>query len=97
VLGQHVLVELFDDWPNMIGSETFIMVAFRCTENSTPWPWRRRSAAMKAQRLAAHDGASMISPALTAVFSFSTVVVPSVPSVRSSRPSSAIRADFSLP
>ena len=30
--------------PNMIGSETFIIVAFRCSENSTPWPWHRRSA-----------------------------------------------------
>ena len=23
-------------WPKMIGSETFIIVAFRCTENRTP-------------------------------------------------------------
>ncbi len=24
-------------WPNMIGSETFIMVALRCSESSTPF------------------------------------------------------------
>jgi hypothetical protein len=28
-------VELADAWPNMMGSETFIIVALRCSENST--------------------------------------------------------------
>ncbi len=36
VLVEHVLEEHLTAWPNMIGSETFIIVAFRCSENSTP-------------------------------------------------------------
>ncbi len=84
----------------MIGSETFIMVAFRCSENSTPWA-RASSiwACRKVLSLAVDStAASMISPALTGVFSFSTVLVPSaaVSSILTS-PASAIRADFSLP
>ena len=31
-------------WPKMIGSETFIIVAFMCTENRRPAFWRRRPA-----------------------------------------------------
>ena len=42
-------------WPKRIGSETFIIVALRWTENSTPCPWRPRSGHQEgAQRPAAH-------------------------------------------
>ena len=30
------LKKTFTAWPKMMGSETFIMVAFMCSENSTP-------------------------------------------------------------
>ncbi len=65
----------------MIGSETFIMVAFRCTENSTPWAFASAICASRKLRSAVRliTEASMISPAFTAVFSFSTFLVPSVP------------------
>jgi hypothetical protein len=36
VLGEHVGEVRRTAWPKMIGSETFIIVAFRCSENSTP-------------------------------------------------------------
>ena len=44
-------------WPKMIGSETFIIVAFRCTENSTPSALARAICAARnvAQRGHAHD------------------------------------------
>ena len=63
----------------MIGSDTRIIVVFKWTENSTPRSRasatcsdRKRSSA--ARRITA---ASRISPALTAVFSLSTVTSPS--------------------
>ena len=63
----------------MIGSETFIIVAFRCTENRTPcslasatWPARNSSSA--ARRMTA---ASMTSPASSGVDCLSTVTLPS--------------------
>jgi hypothetical protein len=48
----------------MIGSETFIMVAFRCTDSSTPLAWRLRSGGDEAaQGLLLMTAQSMISPA----------------------------------
>ena len=45
-------------WPKMIGSETFIIVAFRCTENSTPSALARAICSARNVRSAAtpHDG-----------------------------------------
>ena len=44
-------------WPKMIGSETFIIVALRCTENSTPSALARAIWAVEelAQRRHPHD------------------------------------------
>ena len=55
----------------MTGSETFIMVAFRCTENSTPWARASSTCACRKDFSLAADmtAASMISPALTGVLS----------------------------
>ena len=84
----------------MIGSETFIMVAFRCSENSTPCAfasatWAATNAA-SALRLMVE--ASTISPALTATFSFSTTVLPSSWSSSIFRlPAASTVADCSLP
>ena len=66
-------------WPKMIGSETFIIVAFKWTENRTP---RRLASAIcsarnrssTAQRITA---ASSTSPSSTGRRSLSTVTVPS--------------------
>jgi hypothetical protein len=65
----------------MIGSETFIIVALRCTENSTPrclatCTCSARNCSSAALRMTA---ASMISPACTANGDLRTVVVPSAP------------------
>ena len=64
-----------------MGSAIFIMVAFRCNENSTPsflaasiWSVKK---ARNALRLI--TAASMISPAESCVFAFSTVTLPSAP------------------
>jgi hypothetical protein len=69
----------FTTWPKMIGSETFIMVALRCTENSTPsdlarstWAARNSSSAAALMTVP-----STISPARTGKASLSVVVVPS--------------------
>ena len=82
----------------MIGSETFIIVALRCTENSTPSALARAICAARNARSAATRMtlASTTSPASTGTDSRSTVVVPSSPtsSIRS-EPSSAITADCS--
>ena len=45
-------------WPKMIGSETFIIVAFRCTENSTPSALARAIcvAQERLQRGGVHEG-----------------------------------------
>src|SRR5690606_37123857 len=63
----------------MIGSETFIMVAFRCSENSTSCARASSTCAATkaASALRLMVEASTISPALTATFSFSTTVLPS--------------------
>ncbi len=86
-------------WPKMIGSETFIIVAFRCTENSTPSALARATCAVRNSRSAATriTDASTTSPASTGTDSRSTVVVPSSPasSIRSD-PASEITADFSV-
>jgi len=63
----------------MIGSETFIIVALRCTENSTfsalaSAIWAARKASSGALRSTA---ASTISPASTGSAALSTVTVPS--------------------
>ncbi|MNP35279.1 hypothetical protein D3C76_1286050 [compost metagenome] len=84
----------------MIGSETFIMVALRCTDSSTPLALASSiSAAMNLRRaLVLNTAQSMISPALTEVFSFRTVVLPFLSSSSMRRLSSAsISAAFSLP
>jgi hypothetical protein len=72
----------------MIGSETFIIVAFKCTENSTS----RSSASATCSRRNASSARrlirapSTISPASTGMLRFRTVTVPSVAtcSIRSS-------------
>ena len=66
--------------PNMIGSETFIIVALRCRENSTPWAlasaiWVVRNATSARLLMTAP---SMISPARTGSSGLRTVTVPSV-------------------
>ena len=66
-------------WPKMIGSETFIIVALRCTENSTPSAlaraiWAARNSRSAATRM---TEASTTSPASTGTDSRSTVVLPS--------------------
>ena len=84
----------------MTGSETFIMVAFRCTENNTPLARASSTCACRKDFNLATDmtAASMISPALTGVLSLSTVTAPSAaPSSIFRSPASAIRADFSVP
>ena len=86
-------------WPKMIGSETFIMVAFRCTENSTPSVLARAICAARNSSSAATcmAVASTTSPVSTGTESLSTVVAPSSPtsSIRSD-PSLGITADVSL-
>ena len=69
-------------WPKMIGSETFIIVAFRCTENRTPCSrassiCSARNASSALRRITA---ASTISPACTFRPSLSVVLVPSAAS-----------------
>ena len=78
----------------MIGSETFIIVAFRWTEKSTPCSrasatWAARNASSAARRITA---ASTISPASTGTRSLSTVTAPSAPtcSIRSSSSASTV-------
>ncbi len=86
-------------WPKMIGSETFIIVALRCTENRTSSSlaraiWAARNSRSAATRIAV---ASTTSPARTGTDSRSTVVVPSSPtSSMRSDPSASTTTDFSL-
>ena len=82
----------------MIGSDTFIIVALRCTENRTPRSLAsatcsRRNVSSAARRMTA---ASITSPARTGVRSLSTVVCPSAPtcSMRTA-PSAATVVDVS--
>lgn len=86
-------------WPKMIGSETFIMVALRWTENSTPSALARSTWAVRNSRRAATriTEASTTSPASTGTRSRSTVALPSsATSSMRSAPSAAITADFSV-
>jgi hypothetical protein len=86
-------------WPKTIGSETFIIVALRCTENSTPSALARAICAVRNSRSWATriTEASTTSPARTGTDSRSTVVVPSAAaSSMRSEPSSATTADFSV-
>ncbi len=74
----------------MMGSDTFIMVAFRCTENSTPSSLARlicaaRNSSSAAARMTVP---STTSPASTGSDSLSTVTVPSAAVCRIRRVSS---------
>ncbi len=85
-------------WPKMIGSETFIMVALRWTENSTSSAlaraiWSRRNDCSAAVFMKV---ASTTSPASTGTDSLSTSVPLSVTSSMRSDPAFSITADFSL-
>ena len=55
-------------WPKMIGSETFIIVAFMCSENSTPFALASAICSARNVRSAATliTVESMTSPAITA-------------------------------
>ena len=67
-------------WPNMTGSETFIIVALRCSDSSRPrLPWRPRSAASKNARSALdvhHRRVEDLAGLTRPTFFFSTVIVP---------------------
>ena len=87
--------------PKMIGSETFIMVALRWTENSTPSalaPADLLGAGTRRARPTCIAVASTTSPASTGTASLSTVAVPSSPtsSIRSVSSAARITAEFSL-
>ena len=80
--------------PKMIGSETFIIVAFRCTEKRTPCSLASsicsaRKASSARRRITAP---SMISPSLAGSDAVSTVTVPSSAtcSIRSSSSASSV-------
>ena len=86
-------------WPKMIGSETFIIVAFRCSEKSTPSSLARAICSRRNDCRAAVSMkvASMTSPASTGTDSLSTSVSPSAgTSSMRSEPSFSITVDFSL-
>jgi hypothetical protein len=86
-------------WPKMIGSDTFIIVALRCTENRTPSAlalaiWAVKKARSGATRI---TEASTTSPASTGTAARSTVVRPSAPaSSMRSAPAAATTADRSV-
>ena len=86
-------------WPKMIGSGTFIIVAFRCSENSTSSALAR---AICSVRNASSFGAlivatSTISPAITFTGSRRVVVVPSsATSSMRSESSAGMTTDFSV-
>ena len=82
-------------WPKMIGSETFIIVALRCTENRTSSAaaraiWASRNSCSAATCIAV---ASTISPASTGTDSRSTVDEPSAASSWMRRLPSAVDDD----
>ena len=86
-------------WPKMIGSETFIIVALRCTEKSTSSALARSICALRNSLSASTriTVASMTSPARTLRSSLSTVTVPSLAVCSMRRVSSAASTtDFSL-
>ena len=83
----------------MIGSETFIIVALRCTENRTPsFLARVICAATNSSSAAARITVpSTTSPAMTGNASFSTVTVPSSATCwMAIEPSPSMTTDFSL-
>ena len=86
-------------WPKMIGSETFIIVALRWAEKSTPSDLARAICSVRKRRSAATSMKvpSMTSPASTGTDCFSTVSVPSTPMCLMVRVSSAsMTTDSSL-
>ena len=86
-------------WPKMIGSETFIIVALRWSENSTSSALARAICSVRKRRSAATlmNVPSTTSPASTGTDSLSTVTVPSAETCSMRRVSSAsITTDFSL-
>ena len=85
-------------WPKRIGSDTFIMVALRCTENSTSSALARAICSVRKRRSAATfmNVASTTSPASTATSSFSTVVPSAVSSSIRRVSSWSTTTDFSL-
>ncbi len=83
----------------MIGSETFIIVALRCTENRTSSALARSIWSLRKVRSAStcRTDASTTSPARTGTDSRSTVVAPSAATCSMRRvPASAMTADFSV-
>ena len=86
-------------WPKMIGSETFIIVALRWTENSTSSALARAICSVRKRRSAATfmNVPSTTSPARTFTSSLRTVSVPSAATCWIvSVSSEAITTDFSL-
>ena len=84
----------------MMGSETFIIVAFRCSENSTPCAFASSICAStkRDSDFTFITAASTISPACTFTDGLSTCVVPSLPmNSIFSVVASAIVAERSLP
>ena len=65
--------------PKRMGSDTFIIVAFKCRENNTPDDLASATCCSRNSVSAAQlmNVASAISPANTATFSFMTVTLPS--------------------
>ena len=65
-------------WPKMIGSETFIIVALRCTEKSTPCAFALATSRSKnaTSSFLERNVPSRISPAASLSPSLSTVVAP---------------------
>ena len=86
-------------WPKMIGSETFIIVALRCTEKSTSSAAALAICSATNSRSASTSMrvASTTSPASTGTDSLRTVTVPSSATCSMRRSSSAgMTTDFSL-
>ena len=72
-------MKAFTTWPKMIGSDTFIMVAFRCTENNRPSCLAASTCSAKksSKAVARMTVASTTSPGNTSRPSRRTVTVPS--------------------
>ncbi|MNX66213.1 hypothetical protein D3C86_972990 [compost metagenome] len=86
--------------PKIIGSETFIIVAFKCTENNTPFAFAS-SISLDTKLFSAFmlkTALSIISPALSGEVSFNVFVVPSLPTNSILKVSASFTVtDFSLP
>ena len=86
-------------WPKMIGSEIFIMVALRCTENNTPSAWARTFWAARNRRSGSTRSteASTISSVSTGTDGRRTVAEPSSPASSIRRvPASVTTAERSV-